>query len=362
MQLLLSQRTCLSSRQHRFVHVAFCLLILLGLSLVVAAQSTGTTSGSTGSGNRTATAANSIRGKVFLPSGMTPEQRLRVVLEINTGGIAAETFTDSVGNFEFRSLTNNNYRVTVYSDQRLFETAQEAVEVFGNFARTYMVQIYLREKRPDQPQTKDKLLSVADIQEVPKNARKLYDKGLKLARENKPQEAASPLQEALQAFPTYLNALNKLGEQHLRLEQPAEAQALFERAIALSEKFALPHINLGILLFNLKRMPEAIKELETGNNLDDSFPMGHLHLGLALMNAEPADYERAEKEFNRTLQIAGKEVPQAHLHLFNLYTRRKEYQKALGQLDEFLKAAPNAPEAASVRQKRDALKKVVSRQ
>ena len=291
MQSLLSRLTCLLGCQHRFIHVAFCLLTLAGLNQVVAAQGTGTSSGA--SGNRNNTSANSIRGKVFLPSGMTPEQRLRVVLEISTGGIAAETFSDSVGNFEFRAVANNNYRVTVYPDQRMFETAQEVVEVSGNFARSYMVQVHLREKSAGQPQMKDKLLSAADIQEVPKNARKLYDKGLKLARENKPLEAAGPLKEALQAFPHYLNALNKLGEQHLRLEQPAEAQALFERAIALNEKFALPHINLGILLFNLKRLPAAIKELETGNNLDDSFPMGHLHLGLALMNAEPADYERA---------------------------------------------------------------------
>ncbi|MBI3422320.1 MAG: tetratricopeptide repeat protein [Acidobacteria bacterium] len=335
--------------------VALCLWVLVG-NVTAVAQGSGGAAGS--SGSRTNTGTNSIRGKVFLPSGLTPEQRLRVVLEISTGGIAAETFTDSVGNFDFRSVANNNYRVTIYTDQRLFETTQETLEVYGNFARTYNVQIYLREKWADTLQSKDKMLSVADTQEAPKSAKKLYEKGLKLAREGKPQEAVGPLKEALQAFPAYMNALNKLGEQHLRLAQPAEAQALFERALAVNDKFALPHINLGILLLNLKRVPEAIKELETGNNLDDSFPMGHVQLGLALMLVEPLDYERVEKEFKRALQIAGKEIPQAHLHLFNLYTRHKEYQKALTQLDEYLKDAPNTPEAEVVRQKRDALRKV----
>lgn len=344
-----------------FVQVIVCGLVLIGLYGEGLAQSGGTSAGAGSSGRNTA-GANSIRGKIYLPSGLMPEQRMRVVLEVSTGGIAAETFTDSVGNFEFRSVTNSTYRVTVPSDQRPYETAQEVVEVYGNFARTYNVQIYLREKSAERPLTKDKLLSVADTQDVPKNARKLYDKGLKLAREDKPQEAASPLKEALQAFPTYLHALNKLGEQHLRMGQPAEAQALFERAIAVNYKFALPHINLGILLFNLKRVTEAIKELETGNDLDDSFPMGHMQLGLALMMAEPVDYDRAEKELSRALQIAGKDIPQAHLHLFNLYTRRKEYQKALGQLDDYLKDASNTPEAETVRQKRDALRKAVGNQ
>jgi tetratricopeptide (TPR) repeat protein len=362
MQKLPSHFAFFSGCQYSFVRGVFGLLILVGLNAVAVAQGSGGSSGATGSGTRTGGGANNIRGKVYLPSGSPPEHRMRVLLEISTGGIAAETFTDSVGNFEFRSVANSTYRVTVPSDQRAFETTQETVEVYGNFARTYVVQVYLREKNADRIQTKDKLLSVADTQEVPKNAKKLYEKGFKLAREDKPQEAVSSLKEALQAFPSYLNALNKLGEQHLRLAQPAEAQALFERAIAVNDKFALPHINLGILLLNLKRMPEAIKELETGNALDDSFPMGHMQLGLALMSAEPVDYARAEKELNRALQLGGKDIPQVHLHLFNLYTRHKEYQKALAQLDDFLKNAPNAPEAEAVRQKRDALRKAVGKQ
>lgn len=362
MQKLPFRFASFSACQHRFVISAFGLLILVSLNAIAVAQGSGGSSGTTGSSNRTGGGANNIRGKVYLPSGSPPEQRMRVLLEISTGGIAAETFTDSVGNFEFRSVANSTYRVTVPSDQRAFETTQETVEVYGNFGRTYVVQVYLREKNADRTQTKDKLLSAADTQEVPKNAKKLYEKGFKLAREDKPQEAVSPLKEALQAFPTYLNALNKLGEQHLRLAQPAEAQALFERAIAVNDKFALPHINLGILLLNLKRMPEAIKELETGNSLDDSFPMGHMQLGLALMSMEPVDYARSEKELNRALQLAGKDIPQAHLHLFNLYARQKDYQKALAQLDDFLKNAPNAPEAEAVRQKREALRKAVGKQ
>lgn len=359
MQTSVSRRKFLFYPGHHFAPAVFCLFLVAGLGIDVAGQGGGGAAGSSGSGSRTSTGGNSIRGKVYLPSGAVPEQRMRVVLEVSTGGIAAETFTDSVGNFEFRQIANNTYRVTVPSDLRAFETTQEVLEIYGNFARTYSVQIYLREKNADRTQTKEKLLSAADSQEVPKNAKKLYEKGLKLAREDKPQESISALKEALQAFPTYLNALNKLGEQHFRLAQPQEAQALFERAIAVNDKFALPHINLGMLMLNLSRVPEAIRELETGNNLDDSFPMGHMQLGQALLKVEPLDYERVEKELMRALQLAGKDIPQAHLHLFNLYTRRKDYQKALAQLDEFLKDAPNSPEAEAVRQKRDSLRKVV---
>jgi hypothetical protein len=57
------------------------------------------------SSGRSSAVSHSIRGKIFLPSGNLPEMRLRVVLEVNTGGIASETYSDSVGNFEFRGKT-----------------------------------------------------------------------------------------------------------------------------------------------------------------------------------------------------------------------------------------------------------------
>lgn len=355
-----------------FLHLrsAHCVGTLFGLfvfvagsGLAVAQSAGGGTGANPGSGSRTTATTHSIRGKVFLPSGKVPEQRIRVVLELSAGGIAGELFTDSVGNFEFRSVTSNTYRVTVHSDGRTFETAQEMVEVYGTFPRTFNIQVYLREKNSDPVnRPTEKVLSVADTQEVPKNAKKAYEKGVRLAREAKPQEAITALQEALKTFPDYLHALNKLGEQYLQMNQPAEAQALFEKAIAAHNKFALPHINIGILLVNQQRYPEAVAALETGNRLDDSYPMAHLHLGIALMNREPADYDRAERAILRALELGGKNLAPGRLHLFNLYTRQKNHQKAAQQLEVFLKEAPNAPQAEAVRQRLEALKKMLAQQ
>ncbi|MCI0661909.1 MAG: hypothetical protein L0220_12620, partial [Acidobacteria bacterium] len=210
--------------------------------------------------------SHTIRGKVFLPSGNLPEQRIRVVLELNTGGIAGETFSDSVGNFEFRNITNNSYRVSIPSDNRTYETTQEVVECYGNFPRTFMVQVYLKDKDANAAfRTKGKLLSVADLQEVPKAAKKSYEKGLKLGQQRKPEEAVTHLQEALNVFPEYLLALNKLGEQYLALNKITEAEEMFVRAVSTNPKFAPPHINLGIIYLSKERFDEAITEFETGN-------------------------------------------------------------------------------------------------
>src|SRR5262249_15999309 len=158
----------------------------------------------------------------------------------------------------FRSLPNGTYKIVVPSDGRVYDTSQEVVELYGNFTRTFTAQIYLKEKgeriavRP-----KEKIISVADLQQPPKDAKKNYDNGLKRARENKPAEAVKLFQAAIAIFPEYLAAINKLGEQLRVMNNPAEAQAAFEKAIAINPKYALPHINLGMLLVDQKHYDEA---------------------------------------------------------------------------------------------------------
>src|SRR5206468_2023715 len=108
----------------RLIGAAFRLMPLSAMSVVcvgaVMAQTSGSSGTNSGPGRSASSVSHTIRGKIFLPSGGLPEQRIRVVLELNTGGIAGETFSDSVGNFEFRSLPSNTYKVTVPSDNHSY--------------------------------------------------------------------------------------------------------------------------------------------------------------------------------------------------------------------------------------------------
>lgn len=307
--------------------------------------------------------SHTIRGKIFMPSGNLPDQRLRVVLELNTGGIVNEVFSDSVGNFEFRSLSNGSYKIVVPSDGRAYETSQETVEIYGNFTRTFTAQIYLKEKGEGiTVKSKEKIISVADLQQAPKDAKKNYENGLKRARENKPEEAVALFQAAIRIFPDYLAAINKLGEQLAVLKKPAEAQAAFEKAIDINPKYPLPHINLGILFVDQKRYDEAIAALENGARADDSFPVSHLKLGEALMSKQPPDYDRAEKELTRALELGKRDFVYVRQLLFNLNLRRQRLDKAAEQLEAYLKEAPDAPDVEQVRQTLDKVKRAIERQ
>jgi tetratricopeptide (TPR) repeat protein len=295
-----------------------------------------------------------IRGKLFLPNGRMPEQRIRVVLEVSSGGIYADAFSDSVGNFEFRSLATNNYRIVVPSDGFTFESAQENVEVSGPISRTYNVQIYLREKVSNTNSTKDKMISAAEFtQDVPKAAKKSFEQGLKKMKDGKPGEAEQQFQDALKTFPEYVLALNKLGEAYIAQEKFPEAQQEFEKAISISSKYPVAYINLGILMTRLKRYDAAIESLDSALRLNESFPMAHLYLGVAWLEKTPQDagnLDKAEKSFNKALALGGNEMANAHKYIFNIYIRRKQMDKAAAALEAYLEAMPNAPDAPAVKQ------------
>ena len=349
------------ARRPTFLYRAFPQAFSLFIALLACAAQSFAQGGGTNSPGRGA--SHTIRGKIFMPSGNPPDQRLRVVLEVNTGGNAGEAFSDSMGNFEFRSLSNGTYKIVTPSDGRVYETSQESVEVYGNFSRTFTVQIYLKEKGGGiTVKTKEKIVSFADLQQPPKEAKKNYDNGLKRARENKPDEAVALFQAAVKIFPEYLAAINKLGEQLAVLKKPEEAQAAFEKAIAINPKFALPHINLGILFVEKERYDEAIVALENGARADDSYPVSHLKLGEALMSKQPPDYDRAEKELTRALELGKREFVYVRLQLFNLNLRRQRLDKAAEHLEAYLKEAPDAPDVEQVQRRLDKVKKAIEQQ
>lgn len=328
--------------------------------LCVAALAQGTNPSQGGSGG-TSRGNHVIRGKIFLPSGRLPELRMRVVLEVASGGIYAEAFSDSVGSFEFRSLPNNNYRLLVPSDGHTYETSQENLEISGTVSRTFSVQVYLRAKESNERTSSQKMVSAAEFaQEVPKAAKKSYEQGLKKLKDGKQDEAFTLFQEALKVFPDYLPALNKLGEAQMAQQQVAEAEATFQHALQVSPKYPLAHIGLGMLLVNQKRYPEAIEHLDAAINLDEGFPMAHLNLGVALLEKTPAtetELARAEKAFHKALALGGAQMAYAHKFLFNLYIRRRDYPKAVAALEAYLKEAPSAPDAPQVQAMIEKVKK-----
>lgn len=300
-----------------------------------------------------------IRGRVFLPTGAPVEERVRVTLRSFAHNVVSETFTDSIGNFEFRAVPNGTYEIVVWETER-FATEIERIEVFGRTARVFTQNIFLREKeRPLSERPAEGTISLARLSAaIPKEARKAYEQGVKESRKGNPQKAIPHFQRALALYPQYLQALNDLGVQYLRLNQLAEARAAFEKALELDPRAAHPRVNLGFLHLLQREYEAALNHLKSAVALDPSNWSAHMLYGVALM--QTGDLERAQNELEKALSLGSPPASSiARLHLANLFLRRGDYASALEQSEKYLQEVPSAPNAEQVRERVKKLREVV---
>ena len=98
------------------------------------------------------------------------------------------------------------------------------------------------------------VVSVAGLRhKVPKQATKANQRGVKLAKSGKHQEAANTLEQALAYDAEFASAHNNLGVQYVLLRRPADARRELLRAIELDPALEGAFLNLARL------------ELQSGN-------------------------------------------------------------------------------------------------
>jgi Flp pilus assembly protein TadD len=304
-------------------------------------------------------ALHQIRGRVFLPTGAPAEERVRVTLRTFAQSIVSETFTDSLGNFEFRAVPNGTYEIVVWGTDR-YETEIERIEVFSRAARVFTQNIFLRAKESGAPkQRTEGTISLARLGDaIPKAARKEYERGAKASRQGHPQKAIEHFQRALALHPRYVEALNDLGVQYLRLNDLAQARAAFQKAIEVDPQASHPYVNLGFLHLLQKEYEAALAALQHAVTRDPTNWSARMLYGIALMHT--GDLVRAHAELERALALGPPPTSSiVRLHLANLFLWQKDYARALEQSEKYLEEVPNAANAAEVRQRVKRLRELI---
>jgi Flp pilus assembly protein TadD len=340
------------------MRVAAVILIIVSVALQGRAHQEGQGRPTPGPG----AALHQIRGRVYLPTGAPAEERLRVTLRTFGQSIVSETFTDSLGNFEFRAVPNGTYEIVVWETDR-YATEVERIEVFSRAARVFTQNVFLREKeRAASGRPGAGTISVARLAEaIPKEARKEYEKGTRESRKGNPQKAIAHFQRALALHPRYVQALNDLGVQYLRLNDLARARAAFHQAIEVDPQAPHPHVNLGFLCLLHREYEAALAHLQRAVALDPTNWSARMLSGIAFM--QTGDLERAEGELQKALSLGSPPtVSIVRLHLATLFLRRGEYARALEQSERYLEEVPNAPNAAEIRERVKKLRDIVRAQ
>jgi tetratricopeptide (TPR) repeat protein len=184
---------------------------------------------------------------------------------------------------------------------------------------------------------------------APKDARKAYEKGMEALKKHKAEDALKDFQKAVEAYPNYAAAWAELGRIELAQGDATMARGSFETAVKSDPKFVSPYMELGIIAFKNEKWQQAADWTEKVVKLD-TFDYPQAYFLNAVSNYYLKNMDAAEKSAREAARLdTRKEFPSAIRLLGVLLANKQEYSEAAEQFKAYLKVAPTAADAATVR-------------
>jgi lipopolysaccharide biosynthesis regulator YciM len=314
-----------------------------------------------------------ITGKVVLEDGTPPAERVAIQRVCN-GSNRREGYTDSRGNFQFAlgrdSGIMQDATESTLSGRRA-ETLQsifagpaqysswigcELRAIYPGYQSSLLV---LNLDRDLQQQVGTIVLhrmgkgegsttSVSSMQ-APKAARQAYEKGESSLAQRKFSDAEPQLQKAVSIYPQFAAAWCLLGVTHEGEGREQEAIQDYRRSMAADPQFVNPQFALAALAVRAKRWQDAVQATEQVAKMDSAaFPIAYFYNAVANYNL--GNLESAEKSVRNFMAMdANHRHPESALLLAEILEQRRDYAGAAEQKRDYLKIAPNAANAESVR-------------
>jgi tetratricopeptide (TPR) repeat protein len=191
----------------------------------------------------------------------------------------------------------------------------------------------------------DSELGVVFAQEVPPEAKKLYDTALKDLGNKRTEEGVNELHQAVKIFPEYYDALHRLGKELFILGNYEQAYPFLMKAAEVNQKSATSLYYLGYSLFNLGHKKAAVTALTAANVLAPASVQILIVLGRAERGL--GKFDDAEKHLLHAKKLARTSIAEIHKELAQLYANDlKKYVEAAEELELYLKASKLEGDAA----------------
>ena len=300
---------------------------------------------------------NAISGTVYDESHH-PMSDIYVELLDDFNSTLSRAKTNGSGRFTFAGLPNGRFRVkalpygTNYMEQTQ-EVVLASVSVApGRGSDLQNIDIYLRFNERGNSGPFAAAPGVIFAQEVPPAARKLYEEGVRYLRDKKEKEAFESLKKAIEVFPNYYLALDRLGAEYATRGTSDRSyleagRVLLTKAVEVNPRGFSSVFALGWTQYQLGLNSEAIETLERATALYGKAADAYLWLGKALRRASMLD--RAEAAFKRANDLTNGKVADIHWEMAGLYGDRKRYKEAADELELFLKTKPKAADTEKIR-------------
>lgn len=283
-----------------------------------------------------------VNVRVVLENGQPARELVRVELQTGLGVPLYDGMTNSLGQVQFRGVPPGNYRVKAEG-----HGLQEGYTEFAIQRRQYFHSEVVRVKALGTAvPAVSGVVSAADMK-APREAQQALADGNQALQKKQLAQARQHFERALQLYPTYPSALNNLGLTLDLLELPADARAVFERAIREDERFARPYMNLGRLLIKEKDWENAETVLVKAATLEPNNPDTLTMLCNAQLRIGKLDDVVANAARVHALEHA--RFAFAHFLAAVALQNKEMRTEAAAEYRVYLKESPNGPNAESAK-------------
>lgn len=298
---------------------------------------------------------NSISGYVLDAQSRTPVGDIYVELLDSLGMMRARARIDSSGRFVFRGLRAGTFQIKILPFGTNYKEEIQEVRLIsfplGNGRMStdaIYVDIYLKLDPSKINVGSGGAATAIFVQEIPDEARKLYKKAVKQL-EDKKDEGLNTLKQAIEIFPTYYDALDRLGTEYVVRKQYEDAAPYLVRAIDINQRSFSSFYALGLASYNLKNIPAALEALRGATIINPQSINAQLFYGMILRI--DGSFEKAEKALLQAKSLSEKTspVPEVHWQLALLYEKTARYKQAADELERFLKLEPKTADSEKIK-------------
>lgn len=325
-----------------------CCLLSLALNLAIAIPSAAVNSFASVEPQ----SRNTINGVINNTDGQ-PLNRIRVELADEVEMTVMQTYTDSTGRYYFRNLTSGTFIVKVHSDGK-YAANRARINLYSarnGGSSQEQVDFVLKTLTETRSSSTPSNTGTVFAQEVPDNARKVYDRGVRQLENKQIEQGIVSLKEAVGLFPTYFQALERLGIEYVRRQEYEPAYEVLTRATKVNPNGAASLYVLGMVQFYLHQLPAVVESLRRSLLIAPNSPnatFAHFYLALSLWKL--GKHSDAEPHLRKALELGGNSLPaDVHLYLAQQLSDTQRFNEAADELELFLKLAPDARDAESIR-------------
>ncbi|HQU82744.1 MAG TPA: tetratricopeptide repeat protein [Pyrinomonadaceae bacterium] len=295
-----------------------------------------------------AQSGNTISGTIF-GVDRRPLDSINVELQDAYYRTFMRVRTNGSGRYYFSGIGSGRFTIVVLPFGTEYEEQRQEVEIqnfnfngrpsgFANEQKDF----YLKIRKNAQPINNE----VVFAQDIPADAKKLYEEGIKALDDKKQKEGFDKLKAALEIFPKYYAALEKLGREYLSLGYYEAAQILLAIAVDVNPRGYRSWYGLAYAQYAQKDYKNAQTSVDKAVEILPTSYDALLLSGVILRQF--GKFEDSEKQFIKSRDAY--DSADVHFQLGLLYANNmKRYKDAVKEFKAYLKLSPNAKNAEDVK-------------